>query len=85
MPRSPLPRNGRAIDAAEAVKRMDTAIKSQTGARPEPFTPEPEPQKRPGSTTAEENVAIETLRQGTEPASRHPPAPKRPRRRNTLH
>ena len=85
MPRSPLPRNGRAIDAAEAVKRMDTAIKRQTGARPEPFTPEPEPQKRAGSTTAEENVAIDTLRQGAEPASRRQPGRKRPRRRNALH
>jgi hypothetical protein len=80
MPRSPLRTNGRTIDATEAVKRMDKAIKRQT----EPFTPEPDPQKRT-EPRREENVAIETLRQGTQSPGRRTPASKRPRRRNAMH
>jgi hypothetical protein len=82
MPRSPLRTNGRTIDATEAVKRIDKAIKRQTGARPEPYTPEPDPQKRT-EPRREENVAIETLRQGM--PGRRTPASKRPRRRNAMH
>ena len=77
MPRSPFPINGRTIDATEAVKRMDRAIKRQTGARPEPYTPSPEPPKRAESNTREENVKIETVRRGTQAASRRAPASKR--------
>jgi hypothetical protein len=84
MPRSPLRTNGRTIDATEAVKRMNKAIKRQTGARPEPYTPEPDPQKRT-EPRREENVAIETLRQGTQSPGRRTPASKRPRRRNVMH
>lgn len=85
MPRSTPVKNGRTIDATEAAKRMDKAIKRQTGSRPEPYTPAPEQQKKTEPGTREENVAIETAREGIRTASHCPPPSKRPRRRTVLH
>jgi hypothetical protein len=85
MPRSTPLKNGRSIDATEAVKRMDKAIKRQTGARPEPYTPAPEQQRKTEACTREENVAIETARQGIQTSDRRPSPSKRPRRRSVLH
>ena len=85
MPRSTPLKNGRAIDATEAVKRMDKAIKRQTGARPEPYTPAPEQQKKTEPGTRAESVAIDTAGRDIQAAGRHAPSSKRPRRRSVLH